>query len=299
MSSNEPMTGKVCLVTGASAGIGQATAQGLAATGAHVVLICRSAERGRRALEAIRATGAEHLDLMVADLASQRAIRRLAQEVRDKHPQIHVLVNNAGAFFSRRVLTEDGLESTFAVNYLAPFLLTNLLLDPLRSAGRPELHARIVNVASVAHRSGRIRFNRLDGGRVYIGLRAYQQAKLALVLWTFELARRLEDANVTVNCLDPGTVSTEIGQANSDWLSAVIWKIVRRWFAVDVATGAATSIYLASSPDVEGTTGKYFLRCKETAPALRALDEVLAQQLWKVSEQLTEKWGEPPTGSIR
>ncbi|HSE97114.1 MAG TPA: SDR family oxidoreductase, partial [Blastocatellia bacterium] len=205
----QAMTGKTCMVTGASSGIGKVTARRLAELGARVLMVCRSRERGQKAREEIaRRSGNNDIELLICDLSSQRAIRELVIDFLARHDRLHVLVNNAGLMLRHRALTEDGLEMTFAVNHLAYFLLTNLLLDVIRISSP----ARIVNVASVAHVTGTINFDDLQGEKGYSSMGAYRQSKLANILFTYELARRLEGTGVTVNCLHPGIIATGIAR---------------------------------------------------------------------------------------
>ena len=276
------MRGKTCLITGASSGIGLETAVALARAGAHVAIVCRTAERGERALREItRRSQRSDVVLFVADLASQRTVRALATQIAAALPRLDVLVNNAGAVLGERVLTEDGLETTFAVNHLAYFLLARLL-QPMLVASAP---ARIVNVASRAHSSGTLHFDDLMGARGYDGWKAYAQSKLANVVFTYELARRLAGTGVTVNCLHPGVVGTNIGHAGPSWIRFGI-KLVRP-FLRSPGEGAATTIYLASSPEVEGVTGKYFADRREQRSSDQSYDPALAARLWTVSEELT------------
>jgi len=208
------MNGKICLVTGASSGIGKATALGLVRMGATLVMVCRDADKGQAALAEIRQkSGNNSIDLLVADLSSQAAIRSLASEYRSKYQHLHVLINNAGVYYTKRHVTVGGLEAMFAVNYLARFLLTNLLLDIIKSSSP----ARIVNIAGAYHAKGKINFDDLQGERDFAGQRANHQSKLADVLFTYELARRLECAGVTVNCLHPGMVATSLVDKDNDF----------------------------------------------------------------------------------
>lgn len=276
------MKGKTCVVTGANSGIGKFTATGLANLGAKVVMVCRDEERGRSAREeVISATGNESIDLLIADLSSNRSIRQLADTVLSKYEQLHVLVNNAGAYLGKRTLTEDGLETTFALNHLGYFLLTNLLLDLLKSSAP----ARIVSVASGAHKGSRINFDDLMGESSYAGFRAYGQSKLANVMFTYELARRLRGTYVTANCLHPGVVATNFGRKDRGLLGFLF-----RTFSLFMrkpAKGAETAVYLASSAEVEGVTGRYFVDKKDVRSSGPSYDESTASRLWQVSEELT------------
>jgi retinol dehydrogenase 14 len=272
----------VAVVTGASQGIGKAAALDLARSGATVVAIARNRERGEAAVADIKAqSGNEHVNLLLADLSSQQEIRRLADELLKRYPRIDVLINNAGAVNMRRGVTVDGIEMTFAVNHLAPFLLTNLLLDRLK-ASTP---ARIVTVSSDASTAGKIDFEDLGGERGYKGWRAYSQSKLANILFSNELARRLDGSGVTANAVHPGTVSTGFGKNNRGWLR---WGITLAGpFMLKPEQGAQTVVYVASSPTLEGVTGKYFAKSKEAAPPPAARDEAVARKLWDVSAQMT------------
>ncbi len=275
------MKGKTCVVTGATAGIGKETAVALAAAGAHVAIVGRTRDKGERALAEIRQRSGGDVDLFVADLGSQRAVRALAARLTAALPRLDVLVNNAGLILDQRVLTEDGLETTFAVNHIGYFLLSRLL-EPKLCASAP---ARIVNIASGAHRGATIRFDDLVGARAYDGWRAYAQSKLANIVFTYELARRLAGTGVTANCLHPGAVATNFGNAGP----ALIRLAVRigRPFLKSPARGAATAIYLASSPEVEGVSGKYFVNRREARSSDESYDPEVAARLWKVSEELT------------
>src|SRR5215472_2725582 len=254
LTVNNNMQGKICMVTGANSGIGKETALGLAQMGATVVMVCRDRARGEAAQSEIKTkSGNNGVDLLLADLSSQQSIRQLVENFRQRYTQLHVLINNAGVYMLRRRTTVDGLEMTFAVNYLAPFLLTNLLLDVIKASAR----ARIVNVSSGAHEAGYIKMDDLQAEKRYRSMRAYGQSKLALVLFTHELARRLEGTGVTVNCLHPGFVATNIGQGGLGFIGRTVAKFIVAFLGVSPEEGAKTSIYLASSPDVEGVTGKY------------------------------------------
>lgn len=268
---------RVYLITGANAGIGRATAERLAAAGGTVVLLCRALARGEEARRAIvAATGNTRVELLVADLSSQRQIREAAAEFHVRYGRLDVLINNAGILTRKRRLTEDGLELQFAVNHLAPFLLTHLLLD-LLEASSP---ARIVTVSSEAHRAGRIDFADLQGERSYRGLRAYRQSKLANILFTRELARRLQGRGVTANAVHPGVVAT--GLLFSGWRIARLVRPLLR----DPARGAEPSAYLALSPEVAGVSGGYFVDHRPVEPSARAKDPETAKRLWEVSEEL-------------
>lgn len=280
------MQGKICLVTGASSGIGKATALGLAKMGATVVMVCRDPNKGEAALAEIkRKSGSNSVDLLIADLSSQEAIRRLATEYKSKYQQLHVLINNAGVYCTKRHVTVDGLEAMFTINYLARFLLTNLLLDIIKHSAP----ARIINVAGAYHAKGKISFDDLQGEKDFDGQCANHQSKLADVLFTYELARRLEGTGVTVNCLHPGMVATDLIDKDKDFprFFKYLYKLSRPLMK-SPARGAETSIYLASSQEVEGVTGQYFVNKKISPSSPASHDLQLAQRLWEVSEKLTK-----------
>ena len=275
------MNGKICLVTGATDGIGKATAQELARMDATVVIVGRNAPRTAQLVEEIRAaSGNQNVDSLLADLSSQQDVRRLANEFKSKYSHLHVLLNNAGAVFMQRQLSVDGIEMTFALNHLAYFLLTNLLLDTIKASAP----ARIINVSSGAHTSGKIEFDNLQGERGY-SPRAYDNSKLANILFTMELARRLEGTGVTVNALHPGFVATGFAKNNGRLIAALV-SIFAPLVARSPAKGAATSSYLASSASLEGITGKYFYDSHMIPAAPQATDMIVAKKLWDVSTEL-------------
>jgi len=272
------MKGKICLITGANAGIGKATARDLAVRGATVVMVCRNEVRGSVAMSEIRTlTGNSDVHLMLADLASQRSIRALADAFKGQHDRLDVLVNNAGVYMGTRIPTEDGYETTFAVNHLAPFLLTHLLRDRMTTG------SRIVTVSSDAHKGLTLDFEDLDARRKYNGMRVYGQSKLANILFTREVARRLEGTGITANCLHPGVVATHFASGTG---LGIFFKLFKP-FLLSPEKGAATSIYLATSPDVEGVSGKYFVKSAEATPSKAALDDEAAARLWQVSAERT------------
>ena len=272
------MQGKVCLVTGASTGIGKVTARELARLGARVILVCRSRERGERALLELQlALGSARLHLLVADLSSQREVRRLAGEVRKSFKELHVLVNNAGVYCRQRQLTTDGIERTLAVNHLAPFLLSRLLADLLRSSSP----ARIVNVGSAAYRQGRIDLDDPNLEKRFSPFAAYAHSKLALLLAGLELAERLGGSGVSVNCLHPGFAATEIFR---DLPPAV--RFLLGVMARSPERAARPSVFLASSSIVEGVTGRFFIGERPAVLARHAQDPVLRRELWELSETL-------------
>ncbi len=282
---NTDMQGKICLVTGANSGIGKETALGLAQMGATVVMVSRDRGRGEVVQNEIKAqSGNDAVDLLLADLSSQQSIRQLVANFKQRYSQLHVLINNAGVVMPKRRETVDGLEMTFAVNQLAPFLLTNLLLDTLKASAP----ARIVNVSSGSHEAGFIKMDDLQAKKSYRFMRAYGQSKLALVLFTYELARRLEGTGVTANCLHPGFVATNIGQRGVGPVTRRIVNLIFSRMGISPVEGAKTSLYLASSPDVEGVTGKYFVKCKPQQSAPLSYDESLQRQLWEESAKLVQ-----------
>jgi len=280
------MQNKNVLITGSTAGIGLETAKALAKQGANVYIHGRNKEKAQKAVEEIIAfSGNKNVGYFTADLSSQQEVRRLAEEVKAKLPRLDVLVNNAGAAFQQRQLSIDGIEMTLANNHLSYFLLTNLLLDLLKKSAP----SRIVIVASHSHYNGKFDFTdiNLEKG-FYNGLKAYERSKLGNVLFTMELAERLKGTRVTVNALHPGVVKTEISQKHSGLIVQLGWKIFEIiQSAISVEDGAKTSIYLASSPEVEGESGKYYDLCKHKWHSRYSQTEGLKEKLWEVSEKLT------------
>ncbi len=276
------MAGRTVLITGGSSGIGRATAVGLGALGARVAITGRDRGRSEQAAEEIRSAGSPQVDVFVADHSSQAQVRHLADQVLQSLPCIDVLVNNVGGYWNHRHVTDDGLERTFALNHLAPFLLTALLLDRLKEGGS----ARVVTVSSNAQAMGRMNFDDLQGERSYSGSRAYNQSKLANVLFTYELARRLGVGGVTANALHPGVVSTSFGAEDPASLQRLLLPLVRP-FMKSATQGAATSIYLASAPEVAGVTGRFFANCKPKRSSKVSYDPAVAARLWEVSVALT------------
>ena len=279
------MQNKVCIITGATSGIGKATALGLAKMGANVAIIGHDKEQGENAQNEIKSkTGNPNVDLLLDDLSSQAEIRKLAEDIQARYTTVHVLINNAGIAPIKRSVTVDGIERIFAVNYLAPFLLTNLLLERLKASAP----ARVVNVAGDFHRKATIQFDDLMSEKDYNGIRANNQAKLALILFTYELARRLDGTRVTANCLHPGAVATDGPLKDPDLpaFSRAMYKMVRLFFA-SPERGAETSIYLSTSSEVEKVSGKYFIKKTPVESSPESYDEEIARRLWKVSEELT------------
>jgi NAD(P)-dependent dehydrogenase (short-subunit alcohol dehydrogenase family) len=277
------MQNKICLITGATSGIGQATAMALAQKGITVIVAGRDEERCQKTVARIqRETQNFHVDYLLADLSVQDQVRQLAADFKARYERLDVLVNNAGAIFFRRQVSADGIEMTLAVNHLAYFLLTNLLLEPLKASAP----ARIVNVASNSHLGQHLDFDNLELKRGYNPMRAYGRSKLCNLYFTYELARRLEGTGVTVNAMHPGFVHTNMA-ANNGPLVRFFLPLVHRK-SLTPEQGASTAVYLATSPDVEGVTGKYFVREREVESDPVSYDETAARRLWEVSEEMTK-----------
>ncbi len=277
------MTGKTCLVTGATSGIGEVAARELARLGAAVIVVGRSAQRCAATLGRIReATGSDAVDWIVADLSAQSEVRRLADEVRSRCRRLDVLLNNAGGMFLERREGPDGIELTFALNHLSYFLLTNELLPLLKASARRGSSTW----RRTRHQGGSIAFDDIQRRGRYTGWGAYQQSKLANILFTYELARRLEGSGVTANTLHPGFVRTRFFADFGGWVGFVT-KLGARLIAIDPDAGARTSVYLASSPEVEGVSGQYFVKCRPAQSSPRSHDRAAAERLWRVSEELT------------
>ena len=276
------MTGKVCLITGGNSGIGKASAIGLAKLGSSIVIVARDKDKGEAALVEISGlSGNRNVELMVADMSSLDSVRQLAFDFKGRHKKLHVLINNAGVFLPKRVVTADGLEATFATNHLGHFLLTNLLLDLLKAS----VPSRVINITSSAHRGVEVDFDDLQGEKKYRGFHAYGQSKLANVFFTYELAKRLRGTGVTVNCLHPGVVRTGFGKDQGGMFSIGI-KIVSP-FMMSPEKAARAVIYLAISPELEGVSGKHFSKGKEEKSSTESYDEAAAERLWRVSAELT------------
>ncbi len=272
------MNKRICLVTGATSGLGEATARGLAALGAHVILACRDVKRGLVIADSITmTTGNRNIAVLQVDLASLASIRRAAKEFKERYDQLHVLVNCAGISRQERILTEDGLESMMAVNHLAPFLLTNLLLDLLKNSAP----SRIINYTSALQ--SELDFEDLMSSKNF-SRNMYGRTKMANVLFTYELSHRLEGSGVTVNCLHPGVVRTRIGRDLKGFFKIVIALMLP--FFLSAAKGAETAVYLASSSEVEGVSGKYFMKKKAVASSKASYDDAAKRKLWEVSEKL-------------
>ncbi len=278
---DEALRGRICVVTGATSGLGKATALGLAARGGTLVLVCRDEVRGERMrAEISERTGNSRIECALADLSDPASIRAVAQAIMQRHPAVHVLVNQAGLVTSRREVTRRGLELMFAVNHLAYFALTNHLRPALEAADT----ARVINVGGGIQAAGEIHFDDLQAERKFGWFRQLAQSKLGNVLFTYELARRLEGTRVTVNCVDPGGVRTNLGKTASG-LPRVLATVFRPLFATP-QKGAEPSIWLASAPELEGVTGRYFQKKKEKRSSPRSYDEGIAARLWEVSAEL-------------
>ena len=270
------MSGKICIVTGSNSGIGKETAFALAEMGATVVMVVRNQEKGEKALaEIIEKTGNKSVSLMLCDMSSMASIRDFAREFKKKYSRLEVLVNNAGGEFSKREVTPEDFERTFAVDYLAPFLLTNKLLDLLKVSAP----SRIINVSSGLAKNGKVNFDDLQSVKDYKGMQVYSNAKLMLMMFTYELARRLVGSGVTANVLMPGFVATNLGKNSGSLRSSIMFKMVRP-MQINAKKGAETSVYLASSNEVRDVTGKCFAKKKESATCLTSYDESLQKRLW-------------------
>jgi NAD(P)-dependent dehydrogenase (short-subunit alcohol dehydrogenase family) len=282
-SQQQTLAGKICLVTGASRGIGYETAAGLARMGAHVILVSHVDERLQEAKDRITAeSGPDAVRAYVADLSIQAEIHQLADEIIKDYDQLDILINNVGGWFSKFEKSADGIEMTFSLNHLSYFLLTGRLLPLLQNS----THARIINVSSDAHRQPRgMQFDDLQFTRRYRTFAVYAQSKLANVLFTYELARRLEGENLTVSVLHPGLVKTELYRHFG--MMAPIVKLIANLFGKDEVEGAQTPIYLASSPEVADITGKYFIDCEQRESSPASYNQAQAQRLWEVSEEMT------------
>ena len=276
------MAEKVCLVTGGNSGIGKSVALGLAKMGTTVVVVSRNKEKGETAVtDTVEKSGNKNVELIQADMSSQNSIRQLVNEFRARHEKLHLLINNAGVYLTKRSETEDGLESTFAVNHLGPFLLTSLLVDILKASAP----SRIVNVTSDAHKGARVNFDDLQGERKFSGWQAYGQSKLAMILYTRGLAKKLEGTGVTVNSAHPGVVRTNFAK-NNGGLVMLGFRFLGIFF-ISPESAAKRILYVATSPDLEGVTGKYFTKMHEVKSSQESYDDDSARRLWQISEQLT------------
>jgi len=272
------MKGKLVLITGATSGIGKATALALAKMGATIIFTARDAQKGQATLdEIVKESGNKDVSFMVCDLSSFESIRKLCADFKARHDRLNVLINNAGTWDFKRRVSKDGIENIFAVNLLAPFLLTNLLLEPLKK-GAP---SRIITLSSGLH-SGTINFDDIEFKQGFSGMKAYRQSKLGVILFTRLLARKLQGTGVTANCVHPGVVSTNLGRDSGAFMRGTFKLIGRK-----PEKGARTSIYLASSPDVEKVTGEYFTDSKVAQASKESRDMAMAERLWKVAEKYT------------
>ncbi|MCX6083452.1 MAG: SDR family oxidoreductase [Caldiserica bacterium] len=283
MGPSQVLQGRVCLVTGATRGIGAATVEALAGMGATVVATGRSAERGQTLVSGIsQRTGNDDVHFLRANLASMAEVRGLARTFVDRWDRLYVLVDNAGTVFPTRRTTVDGYEEVFAVNHLAPFLLTSFLLPVLRSSAP----SRIIVTSSYEHRHGRMYWDNLQGEHFYFSQQAYAQSKLANLLFVYELARRLEGSRVTANAVNPGLVHTNICM-DSGWLIGFVKRMLDRFSGLNPEQGADTGVWLASSPDVEGVAGRYFQRRRAVRSSRASYDVAAQQRLWRITEELT------------
>jgi NAD(P)-dependent dehydrogenase (short-subunit alcohol dehydrogenase family) len=273
----------VVLITGGNSGMGKATAVELARLGAKVVILCRNKERGEKALEQIKLeSNSDNIDLMFCDLGDLDNIRKFAKEFSEKYKKLNILINNAGVIVPKRQETKNGYELQFGVNHLGHFLLTNLLLDNLK-LGAP---SRIVNVASGAHKIGKIYFEDVNLTNNYTLIKAYGQSKLANILFTYELSERLKDSNITVNCLHPGAVATQMGIDRKTGFGTLITKALKPFFQTP-GQGAETAIFLATSDEVGGVTGKYFCKKKAIKSSQSSYNKEMAERLWAMSAEMT------------
>ena len=275
------MEGKLCLITGATDGIGKETAKCLAGFNARLILVGRDQIKGESVRnELMVQTGNDQIDIMTADLSNMNTIQKLSAEIHKKYNKLNVLINNAGAFFSKREITDDGFEKTFALNHLGYFLLTKLLLDLIKKS----TDARIVNVSSQAHAGSTINFDDLHGEKDFSGWNAYKQSKLMNIMFTYKLAELLQNTQITVNTLHPGFVRTRFGD-NNDGMVGTGLKLAKMIGAISIKKGAKTSVFLASSPTVNGVTGKYFVKCKPGKSSAASYNKSDIDRLWKTTEQ--------------
>ena len=283
--STKSMINKICVVTGATSGIGEVTAKTLALKGAFVVIVGRNVKKCIATVNSIKLlTGSSLVDYVCTDLSDLKQVRNLAKELKKNYDHIDVLVNNAGAYFIRRDQSVDGYEMNLALNYLSPFLLVSLLMDMLEKSTQ----GRIINVSSGAHIDGTINFDDLQSKYQFKGYDAYAKSKLAIILFTYELARKLINTNITVNALHPGLVATNFGK-NNGWFRFYLRRIIKGRNDISPVEGARTIIYLATSPDVANITGGYFVQNKQENSSDVSNNQELAKQLWQASEILVDK----------
>lgn len=282
VTETNSLKNKCCVITGATSGIGVETAKALVNAGANVTLVCRSESKGKALVAELSRGATNSIDLLIGDLSKLKEVRRVAAAYLATEKPLHILINNAGLQNASRKVTEDGFEETFAVNHLAHFLLTNLLLERIQASAP----ARIINVASAGYQMVKgIDFDDLNGERSFNGMKAYGASKLSNILFTRKLANQLKNAGVTVNCLHPGAVKTSMGE-DIGGIGGLIWKIILATVAITPEQGAKTTVYLASSPDVENVTGKYFVKCAPQALKPWAMDDAAGEKLWRVSAKL-------------
>jgi NAD(P)-dependent dehydrogenase (short-subunit alcohol dehydrogenase family) len=276
------MTGRICLITGANSGIGKVTALELAKLGMHIIMVCRDMKTGEEARkEIITQSQNTNIHLYHCDLSVQSSVVKLVNEIQRDYTSLDILINNAGLVLTERQTTSDGYEATFAINHLGPFLLTNLLLDLLKKGKEPH----IITVSSEAHRLARLNFNELSAPQKYSAWIAYGNSKLANILFTKYLAELVAPFGITANCLHPGVVATRFGKGNSGWIGTVFSLFSP--FLLSAERGAETTIYLATSPNVEQVTGEYFDKKKSKTPSKEALSRYNAEKLWELSTKLT------------
>ena len=276
------MDGKVCIVTGANSGIGRETTLGLVKQGAHVVMLVRDQERGNAAKEyVIEKACSQSVDLMRCDLSSMEDIHRFSSEFSEKYNRLHVLINNAGAVFSKRAVTPEGFERTLAVNYLAPFVLTQDLLPLLKSSSP----SRVIGLTSGLHGKGKINLDDLQSEGKYKGMNVYQNSKLMVVLFTYHLAKQIEGTGVTCNVVSPGFVATNLGRSSGSRMNRIMFGMMKP-FQLTPTEGAETSLYVASAPELKGVTGKHFTKSQEKESSEVTYDVELQERLWNVTEKL-------------
>ena len=275
------MEGKLCLITGATDGIGKETAKCLAGFNARLILVGRDQSKGDSVRnELMVQTGNDQIDIMTADLSNMNAIQKLSEEIHQKYNKLNVLINNAGAFFSKREITDDGFEKTFALNHLGYFLLTKLLLDLIKKGKNP----RIINVASGAHIGATLDFDNLQGKNDYSGWAAYKRSKLMNIMFTYKLAELLKDTPITVNTLHPGFVRTRFGDNNTG-IVGIGLNLAKKIGAISIKKGAATSVFLATSPTVKGVSGKYFVKCKPEKSSPSSYNKSDIDRLWRTTDE--------------
>jgi NAD(P)-dependent dehydrogenase (short-subunit alcohol dehydrogenase family) len=275
------MKDKICLITGATDGIGKETARCLGKQNAQLILVGRNPEKGEKVQKKLIAiTGNDQIDIMTADLSNMNAIQKLSAEIHKKYNKLNVLINNAGAFFSKREITDDGFEKTFALNHLGYFLLTKLLLDLIKKGKNP----RIINVASGAHIGATLDFDNLQGKNDYSGWAAYKRSKLMNIMFTYKLAELLKDTPITVNTLHPGFVRTRFGDNNTG-IVGIGLNLVKKIGAISIKKGAETSVFLATSPTVKGVSGKYFVKCKPEKSSSSSYNKSDIDRLWRTTDE--------------